>query len=471
MEDNVVNNVEIREETYHYETNSIVEEAYRQQLEVIEEEAVSDYASVKEKTCEETDVTAEERDILDQRRQFMEGGECRDGIASKRVERKKLKTATERANRAIKYIDTNNITETNNLIVATILWIVKELGLKKQIKRVTKQEPLCKRRIKESIIELRRHINIFQRPQNGEIRKLKKYNELVRKYKVKEKGISKEMEEFKQRLQVKASKLKRYEQRIEQYTVNRMYQQDQKTVYPEMSGKPEGEKVIPDAEKSVRFWSGIWDNDIHHNSKAEWLDDVRKEIKNMSQENIVVTVEMMKKKVRKLLNWKAPEPDGEQGYWLKNLPSLHDRIVRQMNDMINNNKDIADWLTKGRTVLCQKDPQKGDAVNNFRPISCLPLIWKLMTGIISDVMYEFLAESDYLPLEQKGCKSKIRGAKDQLLIDKPILRDSKRKHRNLAMAWVDYRKAYDMVPHSWIIESLKLAQVAQNLIEVIGRQI
>ena len=29
---------------------------------------------------------------------------------------------------------------------------------------------------------------------------------------------------------------------------------------------------------------------------------------------------------------------------------------------------------------------------------------------------------------------------------------------------VDYKKAYDMVPHSWIIESLKMAQVAENII-------
>ena len=184
-----------------------------------------------------------------------------------------------------------------------------------------------------------------------------------------------------------------------------MYQQDQKRVYQEMSGKPSGEKVMPDAEKSVRFWSGIWDNDIQHNRRAEWLDEVRKEVKGMSQKN-VITAEMMRNKVRKLTNWKAPGPDGVQGYWLKNLPSLHDRIVGHMNDMINSTKNIPDWLTKGRTVVCQKDSQTGNAVDNFRPISCLPLMWNLMTGIISDVLYEFIVESDYLPLEQKGCKKK-----------------------------------------------------------------
>ena len=59
---------------------------------------------------------------------------------------------------------------------------------------------------------------------------------------------------------------------------------------------------------------------------------------------------------------------------------------------------------------------------------------------------------------------KNRGTKYQLLIDKMVLADCKRKPKNLAMAWVDYKKAYDMVPHSWIIESLKMAQVAGNII-------
>ena len=37
------------------------------------------------------------------------------------------------------------------------------------------------------------------------------------------------------------------------------------------------------------------------------------------------------------------------------------------------------------------------------------------------------------------------------------------------MPWVNCRKPYDRVPHSWIIESLTLAQVAQNIVEVIKK--
>ena len=31
------------------------------------------------------------------------------------------------------------------------------------------------------------------------------------------------------------------------------------------------------------------------------------------------------------------------------------------------------------------------------------------------------------------------------------------------MAWIDYAKAYNMVPHSWIIECLDLFGVAENI--------
>ncbi len=73
-------------------------------------------------------------------------------------------------------------------------------------------------------------------------------------------------------------------------------------------------------------------------------------------------------------------------------------------------------------------------------------MWKLMTGTITDEMYEYLENEHLLPDEQKGCRRKSRGTKDQLLIDKTILKDCRKRHTNLAMAWIDYKKAYDFVP-------------------------
>ena len=83
-------------------------------------------------------------------------------------------------------------------------------------------------------------------------------------------------------------------------------------------------------------------------------------------------------------------------------------------------------------------------------------MWKLMTETIAKSIYNFLDVNDKLPVEQKGCWKKSRGTKDQLLIDKMIPRDCRKRHTNLGMAWIHYNKAYDMVPHSWILEVLNL---------------
>ena len=53
-----------------------------------------------------------------------------------------------------------------------------------------------------------------------------------------------------------------------------------------------------------------------------------------------------------------------------------------------------------------------------------------------------------LPEAQKGCKSKSEGTGDQLYIDTMLLWEVKRRKKNLAMGWIDYWKAYDVVPTS-----------------------
>ena len=34
------------------------------------------------------------------------------------------------------------------------------------------------------------------------------------------------------------------------------------------------------------------------------------------------------------------------------------------------------WTTKMRTILIQKGKEKGKAASNYRPITCLSLVWK-----------------------------------------------------------------------------------------------
>ena len=103
-------------------------------------------------------------------------------------------------------------------------------------------------------------------------------------------------------------------------------------------------------------------------------------------------------------------------------------------------------------VLWDINIQCDNVIEARRP-DIIVIYKKERKGIIIDIA---------VPADNNNNNSRV--TKDQLLIDKTVFADCKRKQKNLAMAWMDYKKAYDMVPRSWIIDSLKMTQVAENII-------
>ena len=86
--------------------------------------------------------------------------------------------------------------------------------------------------------------------------------------------------------------------------------------------------------------------------------------------------------------------------------------------------------------------------------------------LTSSSIYNYL-DNGILSNELKSCRYK--GAKEQLLVDKTILNDFKWKHKNLSMACLDYKKAYNMVLYFWIIVCLKPVNVSKNMIKFAQR--
>ena len=113
------------------------------------------------------------------------------------------------------------------------------------------------------------------------------------------------------------------------------------------------------------------------------------------QNNIVITKEDVITQVPKAPSWNSPGLDCIQGFWLKILSSVHQTI----DDILKNEQSasIPEWMVENRTVLIQKDPTKGNSVGNYIPIACLNLLWKLLTGVTTDNLYEHLENQDLLP--------------------------------------------------------------------------
>jgi len=91
-------------------------------------------------------------------------------------------------------------------------------------------------------------------------------------------------------------------------------------------------------------------------------------------------------------------------------------------------------------------------------------MYKNLTGIIAKRISTHLEEQSLLPAEQKGCHPGSKGCKDQLMISKAMYEDCRRRNKNLNNAWIDYQKAFDSVPHSWVKKSIELVGVNSKIV-------
>lgn len=103
--------------------------------------------------------------------------------------------------------------------------------------------------------------------------------------------------------------MKRYEERIQQFSQNRMFGLDQKKFYEELNKSSNFSNEVQNAEECTKFWDDIWSVEKEHNRSAFWLKELKKEIDckmKQTQDTMKIDTEKVKKQSRKLPNWKAP---------------------------------------------------------------------------------------------------------------------------------------------------------------------
>ena len=176
---------------------------------------------------------------------------------------------------------------------------------------------------------------------------------------------------LKQKIKADGIKIKRYDERHQQFKQNQQFRTNQKLFYETLDGKKREGAEQPDPNEATTFWRKIWSEEVSHNERASWLDEVEQEFSTIKvKEDINITVEDIRIGVSKMANWKAADPDLVQGYWFKKLPGLHPRLQLYLQECVNQG-NVPEWMVRGRTVLIQKDPTKGIQANNYRPIACL----------------------------------------------------------------------------------------------------
>ena len=143
----------------------------------------------------------------------------------------------------------------------------------------------------------------------------------MRKYKIEQKDqIPSIREGLKQKLQVKAQRLRTFDKRNKFFRQNKIFETDAKKFYREKGKNTISVEEIP-SEKRVRvFWESIWGNVKTHKEDAEWLrklKDKNEELHEQEWEDI--QIEDVQDALRKSHKWKSPGVDKVPNFWLNAL--------------------------------------------------------------------------------------------------------------------------------------------------------
>jgi hypothetical protein len=184
-------------------------------------------------------------------------------------------------------------------------------------------------------------------------------------------------------------------------------------------------KKAPRKRVIENFWRTIYGEKVWHNEEAYWIKNQRQQNPCVEWRPISETGVTMA--LRTTLNWKASGRDQTPNFWLRKLTATHKYLVTLFNKLIEEDQ-TPEWVIEGVTLLIPRN-ENTDKPKNYRPITCLPMIYKLITSIMSRRMQRYIEDQNLMPKRQKGCCRGSKGCKDQLLISKAILQKCKRRKK------------------------------------------
>lgn len=109
---------------------------------------------------------------------------------------------------------------------------------------------------------------------------------------------------LKQTVKADGMKIKRYDERCQQFKQNPLFRTNQKLFYETLDEKKQGETALPDLAEATSFWKKIWSEEVSHSEKASWLEDVKLEISTTEEQaDINITAGDIRSGVSKMANW------------------------------------------------------------------------------------------------------------------------------------------------------------------------
>jgi len=368
-----------------------------------------------------------------------------------------LKELVANMNTVLFSTNASSLTELCNLCYCAAQVVTEECGVKIPNPTSNSSPPPWEKRILLRIKKLKQDLSRLRELICGRLKSQQKINNLVSRYNLQSRSAEEVCEELHQTVKSLSHRLKCYRHKQSCHKQNKLFLSNQHKFYQQMTHQSTT-LAPPPKEDTLQFWSKLWSAPEFFNKQASVL------IKAMPQWYSHLDCDIFNRALKRIPNWKSPGPDFIHGFWLKKFNALHSAFLYYFNEVLSGTSSIDQSLVTGKTVLIVKDHSKGNIPSNYCPITCLSTVWKFLTSVLRLVLCRHLDSVSAIPFQQKGGTYNVKGSKDHLIVDKFVMSEAKRRRKNLYMAWLDVKKAYDSVPHDWILYCLKLFGVHDKIV-------
>jgi len=208
------------------------------------------------------------------------------------------------------------------------------------------------------------------------------------------------------------------------------------------SSDQETVEVLGQYFKDMFTTEDIKDIPVETESKSDWSDT-----------NVDFSVDSIIKKLQKLPTDKSPGPDGIHNLLLHNCAA---EVAEPLSLIFKASFESGilpqEWKSANVVPIFKKGARNDRA--NYRPISLTSVPCKVMESLIKEKLVEFLEKHNIISNSQHGFmsgKSCLTNLLESLECWTKALDDG----YGLDIIYLDYRKAFDSVPHKRLIEKLK----------------
>merc|ERR1712039_801923 len=162
----------------------------------------------------------------------------------------------------------------------------------------------------------------------------------------------------------------------------------------------------------------------------------------------------------------APGPNGVPYRVYKQCPEVSKLLYQYLRSMWASNK-VSDTWREADGVFIPKE-ENASTVEKFRTISLLNVEGKLFFSLKSERILDFALANEYIDTSiQKGGVPGVSGCLEHTAVVSQLIREAKKKKKNLVVTWLDIANAYGSIPHELIMKSLSEAHIPEDVIHMV----